>query len=81
MIQEEKQVEGWEPKRHRRDEEELTDAEKQKLKVRNWLNIIFMVVAIAGVAYYMTADKTVGMYIVLTAMAIKMVEASMRMIK
>ena len=80
MNQEEKHIDGWEPRSHRR-EEEMTDSEARKLKIRNLLNIAFMVLAVIGVGYYLTADKTIGMYIVLTAMSVKIVEASMRMVK
>lgn len=40
-----------------------------------------MLMALAGVTYYVFADKYVGTIIILVAMAFKMVEASMRMIK
>ncbi|MCH5309577.1 MAG: hypothetical protein J1E58_06900 [Prevotella sp.] len=52
-----------------------------KDKIRNWLNIIFMIGALVGVIYYLSADKTVGIYIILVAMCFKIVEASMRMIR
>lgn len=48
---------------------------------RNILNIIFMLSAIAGVVVYLCVDNTVGTYIVLGAMAIKMVECCLRMLR
>ncbi len=52
-----------------------------KDKIRNWLNIIFMVMAVIGVAYYLTKDRTTGTYIILLAMCFKIAESSLRMIK
>lgn len=48
---------------------------------RNILNIIFMLLAIAGVVVYVWVDNTMGTYIVLGAMAIKMVECCLRMLR
>jgi len=73
-------IEGWTP-RQRNDEEELTDLQRNQLKIRNWLNIIFMITAVVGVVYYVAIERTTGMYIVFAAMAVKIVESSMRMIK
>lgn len=52
-----------------------------KDKIRNILNIIFMIGAVIGVVYYLTVDKTAGTLIILTAMCFKIVESSLRMIK
>lgn len=52
-----------------------------KDQIRNWLNIIFMIMAVAGVIYYLTKDRTVGTYIILIAMCFKIAESSLRMIK
>ncbi len=49
--------------------------------LRNILNIIFMLAAIAGVVVYVWVDNTIGTYIVLGAMAIKMVECCLRMLR
>ena len=51
------------------------------LPFRNVLNIIFMLLAIAGVVVYLWVDDTVCTYMVLAAMVIKMVECCIRMIK
>lgn len=52
-----------------------------KDRIRNWLNIIFMITAVAGVIYYLTKDRFVGTYIILFAMCFKIAESSLRMIK
>jgi hypothetical protein len=52
-----------------------------KDKIRNILNIIFMIGAVIGVVYYLTVDKTAGTLIILTAMCFKIAESSLRMIK
>ena len=51
-----------------------------KDQVRNWLNIIFMVLAVIGVIYYLTKDRMVGTYIILIAMCFKIAESSLRML-
>ena len=52
-----------------------------KDQIRNILNIIFMITALVGVIWYLTADKTTGTYIILFSMCFKIAESSMRMIK
>ena len=52
-----------------------------KDKIRNILNIIFMITALVGVIWYLTKDKTTGTYIILCSMCFKIAESSMRMIK
>ena len=53
----------------------------QYLRLRNWLNGIFMLGAVAGIIVYLSIDKQIGTIIILIAMAFKIVEASMRLIK
>ena len=50
-------------------------------KLRNILNIIFMVGAIIGVGFYLLADTTIGTIIILIAMSFKIVECSLRLIR
>jgi hypothetical protein len=64
-------------RRRRGDEDE---PRPHLLRLRNWLNIIFMLGAIAGVAVYFFADQTTGIIIVLAAMIFKMAEAALRFI-
>ena len=42
--------------------------------LRNYLNIIFMLVAVIGVAYYLFGHKETGTYIILASMIIKFIE-------
>ncbi|MGI6232947.1 MAG: hypothetical protein ACOYJF_08890 [Prevotella sp.] len=57
---------------HRRDEE------PRFLKLRNVLNIIFMLGAIVGIIIYFTVGQTPGIIVVLCAMLFKMVESVLR---
>lgn len=65
-------------KRRRGEEEKPAD---QFLKLRNWLNIIFMVSAIIGVLLYFFHDQTTGTIVVLGAMIFKIVESALRFIR
>ena len=57
-------------------------AHDHTLGLRNVLNIIFMIGAIIGaVLYFFTDHTTLGVYIVLGAMAVKMVECCIRMLR
>jgi hypothetical protein len=49
--------------------------------VRQALNVVFMLAAIAGVVCYVWIDKELGIYIVLGAMVVKMTESILRMVK
>lgn len=65
-------AENNQPRRHRRPADRY-------LLLRNVLNIIFMLGAIAGVAVYMLADSSVGTIVILVAMAFKIVECVFRL--
>ena len=55
-----------------------------KDKIRNWLNIIFMVMAVGGVLLFLQRNEqqhTTGLYTILFAMLVKIVEISIRMTK
>lgn len=54
------------------------DESEWRFKVRNILNIIFLVGAIAGIAVYFFADETAGLITILAAMVFKMVECCLR---
>lgn len=49
--------------------------------IRNWLNMIFMVMAVVGIIVYLTKDRMTGTYIILIAMCFKIAESSLRMMK
>ncbi len=55
-----------------------------KDQIRNWLNIIFMITAVIGVILFLSKNEEThmkGLMVILCAMAVKIVESSMRMIK
>lgn len=52
-----------------------------KDKIRNILNIIFMLLAVVGMAFYLLSDRTTGIYIILIAMCFKIAESSLRMLR
>lgn len=66
--------------RHRRDEKEQRNEQFRQL--RQWLNIIFMIGAVVGVAVYLLhTPQTLGIIIILAAMVFKIVECALRFIK
>jgi len=55
-----------------------------KDKIRNWLNLIFMIGAVVGVVLFLQKNEEthmMGLYVILCSMAVKIAESSMRMIK
>ena len=54
---------------------------EQLKTLRQWLNIIFMLGAIIGVAIYLLGDTTIGTIVILAAMSFKIVECSLRLIR
>ena len=64
---------------HRRRKQAIND---RFLPIRQWLNIIFMVGAVVGVAVYLLADtNTPGIIIILASMVFKMIESLLRFIR
>lgn len=61
--------------RHRRSEQENPD---KFLKIRNILNIIFMIGAIAGMILYFTSGHTIGIIIIMSSMMFKIAECCLR---
>lgn len=52
--------------------------------IRNWLNIIFMIMAVVGVILFLQkreSTRMLGLYIILTAMVVKITESALRMMK
>ena len=49
--------------------------------LRNTLNILFMLGAVAGVAVYYMRSEQLGTYIILVAIVFKLVECCVRMLK
>ena len=66
------------PKRHQL--EPFRDSSKTRV-LRFWLNIIFMVGAIAGLAVYFYADKEVAKYILVVSCVFKFIELALRILK
>lgn len=62
---------------HRRRGEEST-RHNSSVKLRNWLNLIFMIGAVAGVLVYFFGDQTIGTIVILVAMVFKIVESAIR---
>lgn len=66
-------------RRHRGEDNEKEDRFRT---TRQWLNIIFMIGAIAGVIVYLTQPhQTLGTIIVLVAMFFKIIECALRFIR
>ena len=61
--------------RHRRSGQDNTD---KFLKIRNILNIIFMIDAIARVIFYITSSQTTGIIIIMSSMVFKIAECCLR---
>lgn len=66
------------PKRHLL--EPFHDSSKTRV-LRLWLNIIFMVGAIAGLAVYFYADREVAKYILIVSCVFKFIELILRILK
>lgn len=49
--------------------------------IRNWLNFIFIIAAIAGMYLYYASSKEMGIYVILGAILIKFTESALRMLK
>ena len=55
-----------------------------KDRIRNILNLIFMIGAVVGVILFLQKNEErhmIGLYIILCAMAVKVAESSMRILK
>lgn len=64
------------------DNDDSTEKKRDRFfKIRNVLNIIFMLAAIVGVAIYLLVSHSTGIIIVIVGMAFKFVECSLRLIR
>lgn len=50
-------------------------------KIRNWLNIAFMVIAMAGVIIYLAGNMTIGLYVIIASLPFKFVDAAIRILR
>ena len=66
------------PKRHQL--EPFRDSSKTRV-LRFWLNVIFMVGAIAGLVMYFYADKEVAKYVMAVSCVFKFIELALRILK
>lgn len=64
---------------HRQDI--TSDKERMMLRIRNVLNLLFMVLAVVGVVVYIKFDLETGGWIIGTAIVIKTVEVALRLFK
>lgn len=62
--------------KHHRQQEEVS--QDRFLKLRNLLNIIFMIGAAVGVILYFTTNHTIGTIIILIAIVFKIIECCIR---
>lgn len=69
---------GWHERHHEEKSALKTKQERTNLIIRNILNLIFMIGAVAGVICHFYYDKQKGMYIILAAMAFKFIESAIR---
>ena len=51
------------------------------LKTRNWLNVIFIIFAVAGMAVYYFSNQTVGTIVIIVGMVFKFVECILRFLR
>ena len=65
------------PRRHRGE----TQPQKRFLRLRNWLNIIFMLGAIVDMLTYTFAGQLIGTIIIICAMLFKVVECCLRFMR
>ena len=56
-------------------------SENRFLKVRQWLNILFMIGAVVGMLMYFYSNRQVGFVVIVVAMVLKFVECILRLIK
>jgi hypothetical protein len=66
-------------RQHRRAEED--EPRDRYLMLRQWLNGLFMIGAVVGVAIYFLKDETIGTIVILVAMVLKMAECVFRFMK
>ena len=66
--------------RHRRPDD-FDKKEQLMLRIRNVLNIVFMILAVVGAVVYLKVDLETGGWIIGTAVVIKTVEVALRLFK
>ena len=66
------------PKRH--NLEPFRDSSRTR-ELRFWLNIIFMVLAVAGLIVYFYVGQTAGMWVLAVGCVFKFIELALRILK
>jgi len=66
--------------RHHRREKDNEDGDRFA-KIRQWLNIIFMIGAVLGIAIYFLSNQHTGFIIIVGAMMVKFIECVLRLLK
>lgn len=54
---------------------------RNSLRLRNWLNIIFMIGAIVGVICWYAVNRDTGLIIILASIVVKFIESTIRLLK
>lgn len=75
-MPEDNQHAGLEQPLHRRQRPE---GDARMLRLRNLLNILFLVTAAVGLYLYLKSDRQTGTLVILGAMVFKMADAAIRM--
>ncbi|GAA6528068.1 MAG: mechanosensitive ion channel protein MscS [Prevotella sp.] len=71
---------GQNPFRHLRRLKPIKEERSPLFKLRNILNIIFMILAVVGVCFYLFSQyKTPAIIVMLSAVAIKFIEVLLRL--
>lgn len=63
---------------NRRGEHQEQSAGRNHLRLRNVLNVMFMLLAVIGLIVYWRSDQTVGAVIILVGVVFKIVESALR---
>ncbi|MGN0282945.1 MAG: mechanosensitive ion channel protein MscS [Prevotella sp.] len=66
---------------HRRILDDEDSREKMMLRVRNVLNVVFMLLAVIGAVVYVSYDVPTGGWIIGAAVIVKTVEVAFRLFK
>ena len=55
--------------------------EGRTYRLRQWMNIVFILAALVGMGVYFWSNHTLGLYIVGAACVVKFIELTLRMMK
>ncbi len=73
---------GNRPVRKRRRLERMSYAERGRFfRVRNILNLVFIVLAIAGMAVYFYSNRSIGGAMLIVSIVLKLIECVLRIIR